>query len=67
MWWYLKDNSILIIINYGIRKLKIMECPFCGEEMKNGFVRSGGATHPAPAYMCDTCKKVILDTYVTDE
>ena len=79
-----------------------MECPFCGEERKNGFVRSGGATHPArgflywnddvnkativsnglrlhadqfdklglaltKAYMCDTCKKVILDTYVTDE
>ena len=40
-----------------------MECPFCGEEMKNGFVRSGGATHPAPAYMCDTCKKVIENEY----
>lgn len=35
------DIFISNIINYGIRKLKIMECPFCGEEMKNGFVRSG--------------------------
>ena len=51
MRWYLKDNSILNIINYGIRKLKIMECPFCGEEMKNGFVRSGGATHPARGFL----------------
>ena len=28
-----------------------MECPFCGEEMKNGFVRSGGATYPAPGFL----------------
>ena len=78
-----------------------MICPFCGEEMKEGFVRSGAARRPGKgflywnddenkvtlfsnglrlhadqfdkfgfaltsAYMCDACKKVILDTYVAD-
>ncbi|MBR3341824.1 MAG: hypothetical protein IKG30_09400 [Clostridiales bacterium] len=85
-----------------------MKCPFCSEEMKEGFVRSGatraglitrgsgsgflywtddeykaGLTSNGlklhadqfdefglaltKAYMCDACKKVILDTYVEEK
>lgn len=78
-----------------------MICPFCGKEMKNGFVRGAAsrsiwdshlywedderktglfkkslklhAHHHTlgfpfiKAYMCDQCKKIIMDTYVVEK